>query len=150
VNLYEDALGKDQEGKPVYMRDIWPSQKEIQEIIAGNINSAMFNSSYDSVFAGDRNWNSLEVPEGEIYAWDDDSTYVKNPPYFEGMTAATTPVQDIHGARVLALLGDSVTTDHISPAGSIASNSPRLTTCVNRVWNRPISIPMVHGAAITK
>jgi aconitate hydratase len=124
LNLYEDPLGTDRDGKAVYMRDLWPSQKEIQEIIAGTINSAMFKSSYDSVFAGDRNWNSLDVPEGEIYSWDEESTYVKNPPYFEGMTAATTPLEDIRGARVLALLGDSVTTDHISPAGSIATDSP--------------------------
>ncbi|HUD97307.1 MAG TPA: aconitate hydratase AcnA [Woeseiaceae bacterium] len=124
LNLYEDPLGSDRDGKAVYMRDLWPSQKEIQEIIAGTINSAMFKSSYDSVFAGDRNWNGLDVPEGEIYRWDEESTYVKNPPYFEGMTAATTPLEDIRGARVLALLGDSVTTDHISPAGSIATDSP--------------------------
>jgi aconitate hydratase len=84
----------------------------------------MFKSSYDSVFAGDKNWNSLDVPGGEIYTWDADSTYVKNPPYFEGMSLQTRPVEDIHGARVLALLGDSVTTDHISPAGNIAVDSP--------------------------
>ena len=124
ANLFNDALGNDADGKPVYLRDIWPSQKEIQEFIARNVDSGMFKTSYDSVFAGDGNWNSLEVPSGQIYRWDLDSTYVKNPPYFEGMTLDTQPLDDIRGARVLALLGDSVTTDHISPAGSIAADSP--------------------------
>ena len=124
VNLPSDSLGDDANGNPVYLRDIWPDSKEIQEAIAQNIDSGMFKSSYDSVFAGDKNWNSLDVPGGEIYAWDADSTYVKNPPYFEGMSLQTKPVEDIHGARVLALLGDSVTTDHISPAGNIAADSP--------------------------
>jgi aconitate hydratase len=124
LNLLNDPLGNGTDGKPVYLRDIWPSQKEIQEFIARNIDSGMFKSSYGSVFAGDRNWNSLDVPRGQIYAWDPDSTYVKNPPYFEGMTLQTQPLEDIRGARVLALLGDSVTTDHISPAGSIAADSP--------------------------
>jgi len=124
VNLHSDPLGDDAKGKPVYLRDIWPNPKEIQEAVAQNVDSGMFKSSYDSVFAGDKNWNSLDVPGGEIYTWDADSTYVKNPPYFEGMSLQTRPVEDIHGARVLALLGDSVTTDHISPAGNIAVDSP--------------------------
>ncbi|MDH4046565.1 MAG: aconitate hydratase AcnA [Gammaproteobacteria bacterium] len=124
VNLYKEPLGTGKDGKPVYMKDIWPGQKEIQEVIAGSINSDMFTSSYGSVFAGDANWNSLKVPQGKIYTWDEESTYVKNPPYFEGMTLETKPVQDISGARALAVLGDSVTTDHISPAGSIAPDSP--------------------------
>ncbi|MGI9201491.1 MAG: aconitate hydratase AcnA [Woeseiaceae bacterium] len=124
VNLFNDSLGDDKDGNPVYLKDIWPSQKEIHELIAANIDSTMFQNSYDSVFAGDSNWNSISSPEGEIYTWDQDSTYVKNPPYFEGMTIETSPVQDIQGARVLALLGDSVTTDHISPAGSIAPDGP--------------------------
>ncbi len=124
VNLLDDALGEDKDGKPVYLRDIWPSAKEIQEEIGGTINSAMFKSSYESVFDGDSNWNGLAVPKGEIYTWDADSTYVKNPPYFEDMTLDTPPVREVRGARVLALLGDSVTTDHISPAGSIAKDSP--------------------------
>jgi len=124
VNLLNDSLGDDQDGNPVYLKDIWPSQSEIHELIAANIDSTMFQNSYESVFAGDSNWNSISSPEGEIYTWDTDSTYVKNPPYFEGMTLETSPVQDIKGARVLALLGDSVTTDHISPAGSIAADGP--------------------------
>jgi aconitate hydratase len=124
VNLHSDPLGDDANGNPVYLRDIWPDSKEIHEAIAQNIDSGMFNSSYDGVFAGDKNWNKLDVPDGEIYTWDADSTYVKNPPYFEGMSLETRPAEDIHGARVLALLGDSVTTDHISPAGNIAADGP--------------------------
>ncbi len=124
INLYKDALGKDKSGKPVFLKDIWPGQKEIQDVIARSIDSSMFKSSYAGVFTGDSNWNSLEVPKGEIYTWDEASTYVKNPPYFDGMTIETRPVEDIRGARVLAVLGDSVTTDHISPAGSIAADSP--------------------------
>ncbi len=124
VNLNNDSLGEDKDGNPVYLKDIWPDQKEVHEAIAQNIDSGMFKSSYDSVFAGDENWNGLDVSGGEIYSWDADSTYVKNPPYFEGMTLDTEEVSDIRGARVLALLGDSVTTDHISPAGSIALDSP--------------------------
>ena len=123
VNLFDDPLGTDNDGNPVYLRDIWPSQAEIHELM-GTIDSEMFKSSYASVFAGDQNWNSLDVPTGEIYEWDPVSTYVKHPPYFEGMTLETEAVADIRGARVLALLGDSVTTDHISPAGSIAADSP--------------------------
>jgi aconitate hydratase len=124
MDLYQDPLGEDSEGKPVYLRDIWPSAKEIQEFISTNISSEMFSSSYASVFDGDENWNALEVPSGETFVWDEHSTYVRNPPYFEGMNRSPAPVQDIAGARVLALLGDSVTTDHISPAGSIAPDSP--------------------------
>ena len=124
VNLMNDSLGDDQDGNPVFLKDIWPDQKEVQEAIAANIDSSMFKQSYDSVFEGDANWNSIDAPTGEIYDWDEDSTYVRNPPYFDGMTLHTEPVSDIQGARALAVLGDSVTTDHISPAGSIAPDSP--------------------------
>ncbi len=124
VNLLNDPLGEDRDGNPVFLKDIWPDSKEIQEAVAGNINSSMFKSSYDAVFDGDENWNSIDSPEGEIYSWDADSTYVRNPPYFVDMTLDTKPVSNISGARVLALLGDSITTDHISPAGSIAADSP--------------------------
>ncbi len=124
VNLFNDPLGEDAAGNPVFLKDIWPDGKEIQEAVARNIDSSMFQSRYDSVFDGDANWNSIDSPEGEIYSWDADSTYVRNPPYFVGMTLDTEPVSDISGARVLALLGDSVTTDHISPAGNIAADSP--------------------------
>ena len=124
VDLYKDPLGQDQDGNDVYMKDIWPTQQEIHDVVAASINSEMFLSSYGKVFKGDANWQRVASPTGEIYTWDADSTYVKNPPYFDGMTKATTPVSNIEGAKVLALLGDSVTTDHISPAGSISKDSP--------------------------
>jgi aconitase A len=124
VDLYKDPLGIDSSGKPVYLRDIWPTSQEVNDLIRANVTSTMFKSSYADVFAGDDNWNALEVPSGETYAWDADSTYVQHPPYFESMTLDTEPRADIAGARVLALLGDMVTTDHISPAGSIALHSP--------------------------
>ena len=124
INLFKDSLGDDLNGQAVYLKDIWPNQQEIQEAVGKNIDSTMFKTSYDGVFDGDENWNSIDSPEGEIYTWAPDSTYVRNPPYFEGMTLDTQPVSEIHGARALALLGDSVTTDHISPAGSIAADSP--------------------------
>jgi aconitate hydratase len=123
VDLFNEPLGQDRDGKDVFMKDIWPSPKEIHEFIQKNINSGMFTKSYGEVFEGDENWNAIDVPKGDIYEWPD-STYVKNPPYFEGMTMEPKPVEDIQGARVLALLGDSVTTDHISPAGAIKKDSP--------------------------
>jgi len=124
VDLTRDSLGTDTDGNPVYLKDIWPSQAEIQEIIAATIDPEMFRASYEGVFVGDENWNGLDVSSSEIYDWVPDSTYVRNPPYFEGMSLSTDSVDDIHGARVLALLGDNVTTDHISPAGSFAPDSP--------------------------
>ena len=124
VDLYTEPLGHDDAGKPVYLRDIWPTAKEIQDLIRKHVTSTMFKSSYAHVFDGDENWNGLKVPAGETFTWSDDSTYVKNPPYFEGMTLKTSTPQNIRGARVLAMLGDSVTTDHISPAGSIAADGP--------------------------
>ena len=123
-DLLNEPLGSDPDGKPVYLRDVWPSSKEIQDTILGSLDSVMFRGSYGGVFDGDQNWQGLSVPEGEIYDWPDDSTYVRNPPYFEGMEMSPDSIKPIRGARVLAVLGDSVTTDHISPAGSIASNSP--------------------------
>jgi aconitate hydratase len=124
VDLYRDPLGQDQDGNDVYMRDIWPSQREIHDVVAASIDSDMFKSSYGTVFEGDDNWKRVASTTGDIYQWDPDSTYVRNPPYFEGMSKQPGAVSDINGARVLALLGDSVTTDHISPAGSIAKDSP--------------------------
>jgi len=123
-DIVEDSLGNDQDGNPVYLRDIWPSQAEVQALVLENLNREMFIDSYKEVFAGDSNWNQIDAPTGQIYAWDDASTYVKNPPYFEGMTMEPAPRSNINGARLLALLGDSVTTDHISPAGSIMPDSP--------------------------
>jgi len=124
VDLNNDPLGTDGDGKPVYLQDIWPDGKEIEEVIASAISQEMFSSDYADVFAGDQRWQSLPTPEGKTFEWDPDSTYVRKPPYFDGMNAQPSPVQDIAGARVLAKLGDSVTTDHISPAGSIKVDSP--------------------------
>jgi aconitate hydratase len=119
-----DPLGVDAEGNGVFLADIWPDAKEVQDTIDTSIDSGMFDKQYASVFEGDERWRSLPTPTGKIFEWDDASTYVRKPPYFEGMSATPNPVSDISGARVLALLGDSVTTDHISPAGSIKADSP--------------------------
>jgi aconitate hydratase len=124
IDLTTEPLGTDTDGKPVFLKDIWPSPVEIQEVMARSIDSAMFRKSYASVFKGDELWNAIRIPQGKIYTWDEASTYVKNPPYFVGMDKTPQPVVDISKARVLALLGDSVTTDHISPAGNIAKTSP--------------------------
>ena len=124
VDLRKDALGNDREGNPVYLADIWPTQREVDEAVKKSISSAMFRKSYGEVFAGDEHWQSLQVPKGETYAWDEDSTYIQRAPYFDGMKIKPAQVGDIRGARVLAVLGDSVTTDHISPAGSIKRDSP--------------------------
>ncbi|HEU5332557.1 MAG TPA: aconitate hydratase AcnA [Actinocrinis sp.] len=119
-----DALGTDQDGKPVYLADIWPAPGEVQEVMGSAISAEMFASGYSDVFAGDERWQSLPTPTGNVFEWDADSTYVRKPPYFESMPENPAPVRDIAGARVLAKLGDSVTTDHISPAGSIKADSP--------------------------
>ncbi|MCV7433982.1 aconitate hydratase [Mycolicibacterium bacteremicum] len=119
-----DPLGQDTDGNDVFLKDIWPTSQEIQETIASSINRDMFTESYADVFAGDDRWRSLPTPEGNTFAWDDNSTYVRKAPYFDGMPADPEPVSDISGARVLALLGDSVTTDHISPAGAIKPGTP--------------------------
>jgi aconitate hydratase len=124
TDLANEPLGTDTAGKPVYLKDLWPSQAEIQAVIAKAIDSRMFQESYAGVFTGDANWQRVPTPAGERYAWDSASTYVRNPPYFTGMSRTPSPVRDICAARVLAVLGDSVTTDHISPAGSIAQDSP--------------------------
>ena len=119
-----DSLGTDQDGNPVYLRDIWPSPEEIQSLMDSSIKKELFTKEYADVFAGDSRWQSLQTPVGKTFEWDGESTYVRKPPYFEGMALEPSPVADIAGARVLAFLGDSVTTDHISPAGSIKADSP--------------------------
>jgi aconitate hydratase len=119
-----DPLGKDHEGNPVYLKDIWPSAQEIDDTIKSSISQDMFRNSYETIFAGDSRWQNLSTPEGDTFEWDENSTYVRKPPYFDGMTMEPAPVSDIQGARVLALLGDSVTTDHISPAGPIKVGTP--------------------------
>ncbi|MFE0450621.1 aconitate hydratase [Streptomyces sp. NPDC058914] len=124
VDVTRDALGTDQDGNPVYLKDIWPSEAEVNDVVANAIGEDMFSKSYSDVFAGDAQWQALSIPTGNTFEWDPQSTYVRKPPYFEGMTMETTPVTDITGARVLAKLGDSVTTDHISPAGAIKADTP--------------------------
>ncbi|WP_049622837.1 aconitate hydratase AcnA [Frateuria defendens] len=123
VDLSRDPLGTGSDGQPVYLKDVWPTNKEISDAIAGAVSPAMFEKNYADVFKGDSRWNQIASPDGSVYRWDD-STYIKNPPYFEGMTMEPGTVEDIHGARVLGLFGDSITTDHISPAGSIKKDSP--------------------------
>ncbi len=124
VDITKDALGTDQDGNPVFLKDIWPSEAEVNDVVANAIGEDMFAKSYSDVFAGDAQWQALPIPTGNTFEWDPQSTYVRKPPYFEGMTMETTPVSDISGARVLAKLGDSVTTDHISPAGAIKADTP--------------------------
>jgi aconitate hydratase len=123
-DFQKDSLGNDKDGKPVYLKDIWPSPEEIQSVIDASISSEMFTKDYASVFDGDHRWKSLATPTGKTFEWDTKSTYVRRPPYFDGMPKQPTPVTDIAGARVMAILGDSVTTDHISPAGNIKADSP--------------------------
>ncbi|MBD3946328.1 aconitate hydratase AcnA [Nocardioides ganghwensis] len=124
LDLFNDPLGQDQDGNDVFLKDIWPSPQEVEETIAQAISSEMFNESYQDVFAGDERWRSLPTPEGNTFEWDENSTYVRRAPYFDGMPDEPEPVSDIVGARVLLKLGDSVTTDHISPAGAIKKDSP--------------------------
>jgi aconitate hydratase len=124
VDLTTEPIGTDTAGQPVYLKDIWPTEREIQETMLSSVKSEMFRSRYAEVFDGDDRWRSLPIPQSQRFNWTDDSTYIRNPPFFEGLTLEPTPPRDIEGARVLALLGDSVTTDHISPAGSIPADSP--------------------------
>jgi aconitate hydratase len=124
IDLTTDPLGTGKDGKPVFLKDIWPTQREVADAIEKSVTPPMFKSVYADVYAGDAQWQSLVVPQGDLYAWEADSTYVKNPPYFEGMTAQPGAVDPVHGARVLAVLGDSITTDHISPAGAIKADGP--------------------------
>jgi aconitate hydratase len=124
IDLYDDPLGEDKDGEPVFLKDIWPDSKEVGQAIEDAVRSEMFTKSYGEVFDGDERWNSLEVPTGDAFAWDERSTYVRRPPFFEDMPREPEPLEEIVDARVLALLGDSVTTDHISPAGSIKRDGP--------------------------
>ena len=124
IDLYSEPLGTDRDGNPVYLKDIWPTQREISEAMAANVTAEGFHKAYEHVFEGDTNWKNLSGAEGQRFGWNEDSTYIRNPPYFAGMGMEVGDIKDIHGARVLALLGDSVTTDHISPAGAIKADSP--------------------------
>jgi aconitate hydratase len=124
MDLTTESLGSDSAGKPVYLRDIWPTPQEIESAVRDSVTSEMYSKEYANVFEGDAHWKSMPVPEGDLYRWDPKSTYIKQPPFFENMPKTPPSLADIHGARVLAILGDSVTTDHISPAGSIPVDSP--------------------------
>ncbi len=124
INLYEEPLGIDKQGKPTFLKDIWPNQQAIHETIASTIDSAMFRASYENVFSGDSRWTSMTIPQADQFDWDQRSTYIKRPPYFDDMHANPDSITAIRSARVLALLGDSITTDHISPAGAIKPDSP--------------------------
>jgi aconitate hydratase len=124
LDLTTEPLGTDKAGKPVYLREIWPTPQEVESTVRAAVSTEQYRKEYDEVFEGDARWKAMPVPEGDLYKWEDNSTYIKLPPYFENMPKAPGPLADIHGARVLAVLGDSVTTDHISPAGSIAVDSP--------------------------
>ena len=124
IDLYTEPLGKDRAGQDVFLKDLWPSQKEIQEVVESSVRREMFASKYSDVFAGDKTWQGISVPDGDLYAWNDVSTYIKNPPFFENMEYDPKPPSDISGMRILAYLGDSVTTDHISPAGAIPQDGP--------------------------
>jgi aconitate hydratase len=124
IDLYQDPVGTGADGRPVMLADIWPSSTDVNDVISAAVQSDMFRDTYRSIFTGDERWQSIEIAAGDRYAWTDDSTYIRRPPYFDGMTIEPAPITDVHDARVLALLGDSVTTDHISPAGTIRANSP--------------------------
>lgn len=124
IDFFKEAIGMSSSGKPVYLKDIWPTRSEIQKVMRESIDGSMFSSRYSSVFTGDKEWRDLNIPEGELFEWDEKSTYIKNPPFFAGMNMSPPAIHDIKNARVLALLPDSVTTDHISPAGDIAEKSP--------------------------
>jgi aconitate hydratase len=119
LDLTSEPIGEDRDGKPVFLKDIWPTNVEIEQFIAENVTRELFARKYADVFKGDENWQNVKAPEGQTYAWDDKSTYVQNPPYFVGMGSKPGQIGKIEGARVLGLFGDKITTDHISPAGSI-------------------------------
>jgi aconitate hydratase len=124
IDLHNEPLGHDANGKPVFLKDIWPTRMEVENTIRSAVHSEMFHKEYGEVFQGDEHWRGMPTPEGDLFAWEPHSTYVKHPPYFVDMKTKPEPVRDIKGARVLAVLGDSITTDHISPAGSIKPQSP--------------------------
>jgi aconitate hydratase len=124
IDLTTEPIGTDKVGAPVYLRELWPTEREIQQTMLSAVTSEMFREQYADVFSGDERWRTLAVPTGNRFVWEPDSTYIRNPPFFDGLTLETTPLKDIAGARVLAMLGDSITTDHISPAGSIKKDSP--------------------------
>jgi aconitate hydratase len=147
IDLTTEPLGTGSDGQPVYLRDIWPSNKEIGDVIAATVGPEMFKQNYADVFKGDTRWNTIASPDGDLYAWSDASTYIKNPPYFDGMTMQVGTIDDVHGARVMGLFGDSITTDHISPAGNIKKDCRRAASCRNAACSRPTSTATAAAAA---
>ena len=145
IDLVNEPLGQGSDGEDVFLRDLWPSRDEIDAVIGKSVKGEMFTDAYADVFTGDERWRALDTPEGELYAWDDDSTYVRLPPYFDGMPREPEPVADIEGARCLVMLGDSVTTDHISPAGAIRPDSPA-GKYLDRARRRAARVQLVRRA----
>ncbi len=148
-DVHHEPVGRGSDGKPVYLKDIWPSQKEVDDAMK-SVSAQMFRETYSEVFKGSEQWQKLPIPEGDTYQWEPDSTYIRNPPYFDGMQVTPAQVADIVQARVLAMLGDSVTTDHISPAGSIKADSPGASTCWRTRWRRSTSTPTARAVATTR
>ena len=124
IDLSKEPVGTNAQGTAVYLKDIWPTTKEVADTVAAALGSDMYKSQYSNVFAGDASWQSLQIPTGDRFIWEADSTYVKKPPFFDNLSKQPAPIQDLKAVRVLAVLGDSVTTDHISPAGNIPADSP--------------------------
>src|SRR5690606_16775146 len=137
IDLTREPLGQDMDGNDVYLRDIWPSNKEIGDTIAATVGPELFAQNYADVFKGDARWNAMASPESELYPWDEASTYIKNPPYFDGMTMEVGSIDDIQGARVLGLFGDSITTDHVSPAVATTEGSAGVLLLQWRAVNPP-------------
>jgi aconitate hydratase len=137
IDLVAEPLGTGKDGKPVFLRDVWPTSEEIQEVVEKSVRTEFFAKQYSEVFQGEPSWNSIQIPEGNIYDWSDDSTYIKNPPYFDELVDPATSLQDLSGLRALCVLGDSVTTDHISPAGDIPLDSPAGKYLVSRGVKKP-------------
>ncbi|WP_309229996.1 aconitase family protein [Blastococcus sp. TML/M2B] len=151
VDLNNDPLGQDADGNDVFLRDIWPSPQEVQRVIDHAVSAEQFGRSYEDVFAGTEQWQNLPTPTGDTFEWDAESTYVRRPPYFEGMPAEPAPVEDISGARTLAVLGDSVTTDHISPASARSRpTAPRASTSASTAWTAATSTPTARAAGTTR
>src|SRR5204862_6585768 len=150
IDLHADPLGTGADGKPVYLRDVWPTAKEVDDLVRKHIKSAMFTKSYADVFAGDERWNGLPVPAADLFVWEAASTYIRRAPYFDGMPPVPGPIADIRGARVLCHLGDSITTDHISPAGSIRKTARPGRSSWSRGRGRRPSTPTAPAGATSK
>jgi aconitate hydratase len=150
IDLLNEPLGYDPDGKPVFMRDIWPTNTEIQQAVESTVSSDMFREKYKSVFLGNETWNSIQSSDSELYAWDDASTYIQEPPFFLNDTSDKTDKIMIQAARILVYLGDSITTDHISPAGAIPADSPAVNISLPGGCIHVTSIRMVHEEAMTE